>query len=169
MVENNQHLLFCLPLPRPFSLAGGSGSGSLRPSCGGGIRVRALVVFSGLRTPAPPLTQLSAGLGRSSGCHGMTAYLAQSTVSGESAKTRATVLYSLILGVISITLAASLVAQMVKNMLQCRRPGLKPWVEKNPWRKKWLRTPVFLPGEFHGQRSLVGYSPWECKATDTTE
>ena len=32
-----------------------------------------------------------------------------------------------------------------------------------PWRKKWQPAPVFLPGEFHGQRSLVGYSPWSCK------
>ena len=35
-----------------------------------------------------------------------------------------------------------------------------PWVGKIPWRREWLPTPVFLPGEFHGQRSLVGYSPW---------
>ena len=34
-----------------------------------------------------------------------------------------------------------------------------PWVGKIPWRREWLPTPVFLPGEFHGQRSLVGYSP----------
>ena len=33
-------------------------------------------------------------------------------------------------------------------------------VRKNPWRRKWKSTPVFLPGKFHGQRSLVGYSPW---------
>ena len=36
------------------------------------------------------------------------------------------------------------------------------------WRK-WQPTPVFMPGEFHGQRSLVGYSPWVCKQLDTTE
>ena len=35
-----------------------------------------------------------------------------------------------------------------------------PWVGKIPWRREWLPTPVFLPGESHGQRSLVGYSPW---------
>ena len=35
--------------------------------------------------------------------------------------------------------------------------------------KKWLPTPVFLPGEPHGQRSLVGYSPWGHRETDTTE
>ena len=43
------------------------------------------------------------------------------------------------------------------------------WVGTIPWRKKWLPTPVFLPGEFYGQRSLVGYSPWGCKELNTTE
>jgi len=32
-----------------------------------------------------------------------------------------------------------------------------------PWRRKWQRTPAFLPGESHGQRSLANYSPWGCK------
>ena len=40
----------------------------------------------------------------------------------------------------------------IKNMFE-------PWVEKIPWRRAWQHTPVFLPGESHGQRSLVGYSP----------
>ena len=47
---------------------------------------------------------------------------------------------------------------MVKN-LQCRRPGFDLWVGKIPWRREWLPTPVFLPGEFHGQRNLADYSP----------
>ena len=38
-----------------------------------------------------------------------------------------------------------------------------------PWRRKWQPTPVFLPGKFHGYRSLVGYSPWGHKELDTTE
>ena len=38
-----------------------------------------------------------------------------------------------------------------------------------PWRKKWQPAPVFLPGESHGQRSQVGYSPWGRKMLDTTE
>ena len=42
----------------------------------------------------------------------------------------------------------------------CRRPRFNPWVRKIPWRRKWQPTPVLLPGESHGQRSLVGYSPW---------
>ena len=54
----------------------------------------------------------------------------------------------------------SLVAQKVKNLPASRRPGFDPWVGKIPWRREWLSTPVFLSGEFHGQRSLVGYSPW---------
>ena len=44
--------------------------------------------------------------------------------------------------------------------LQCRRPGLDPWVWKIPWRRKWQPTPVFLPGKSHGWRSLVDHSPW---------
>ena len=43
---------------------------------------------------------------------------------------------------------------------QCRRCGFDSWSEKVPWRRKWQPTPVFLPGKPHGQRSLVGYSPW---------
>ena len=42
----------------------------------------------------------------------------------------------------------------------CRRPGFDPWVRKILWRRKWLPTPVFLPGESNGQRSLAGYGPW---------
>ena len=54
---------------------------------------------------------------------------------------------------------ASLVAQMLKICLQSRRPGFKPWVGKTLWRRAWQPTPVFLPGESHGQRSPSGYSP----------
>ena len=50
----------------------------------------------------------------------------------------------------------------------CRRHGFNPRVRKIPWRRKWQPTPVFLPGEFHGQRSLAGYSPWGCKELDTS-
>ena len=51
----------------------------------------------------------------------------------------------------------------------CRRLGFNPWVGKIPWRREWLPTPVFLPGEFHGQRSLEGYSPQDPKESDMTE
>ena len=44
-----------------------------------------------------------------------------------------------------------------------------PWVRKIPWRRKLQPTPVFLPGEFHDQRSLVVYSPWDRKELDTTK
>ena len=46
---------------------------------------------------------------------------------------------------------------------QCRRLGRRrfdPWVGKILWRRKWQPTPVFLPGEFQGQRNVEGYSPW---------
>ena len=43
------------------------------------------------------------------------------------------------------------------------------WVGKMPWSRKWQITPVFLPGKFHGQRSLVGCSPWGCQESDMTE
>ena len=53
--------------------------------------------------------------------------------------------------------------------LQCGRPRFDPWVRKIPWRKKLQSTPELLPGKSHGQRSLVGYSPWGRKDLDTTE
>ena len=102
-----------------------------------------------------------------------------------------------------------LVAQLVKNCLQCTRPWFSSWVGKIPWRRDRLSTPVFLgfpsgsdsegsacsmgdPGSIpgsgrspeggcgnllqysclgnpHGQRSLVGYSPWGRKETDRIE
>ena len=43
------------------------------------------------------------------------------------------------------------------------------WFKKISWRRKWQLTPACLPGKSHGQRSLVGYSPWGCKEWDTTE
>ena len=67
------------------------------------------------------------------------------------------------------TLRASLVAQLVNGLLHCRWPGFDPRVGKIPWRRKWQPTPEFLPGEFHGQRTLVGYSPWGHKESGMTE
>ena len=49
------------------------------------------------------------------------------------------------------------------------RCGLDPWVGKIPGRRAWQPIPVFLPGESHGQRSLVGYSPQGCKVLNMTE
>ena len=56
-----------------------------------------------------------------------------------------------------------------ESICQCRRCRVSPWVGKVPWRRKWQPTPVFLPGKFHGQRSLVGYSPWGHTELDMTE
>ena len=47
--------------------------------------------------------------------------------------------------------------------------GFDAWVGKIPWRSAWQPTPVFLPEESHGQRSLEGYSSWSRKELDTTE
>ena len=60
---------------------------------------------------------------------------------------------------------------MVKKKihLQCRWPWFDPRVWKIPWRRERLPTPVFLPGEFHGQKNLVGYSPWGHTESDTIE
>ena len=55
---------------------------------------------------------------------------------------------------------------------QCKRlrkHGFGPWVGKIPWSRKWKPTTVLLPGEFHGQRSLMGYNPWGHKESDMPE
>ena len=53
--------------------------------------------------------------------------------------------------------------------MQCERPRFDTWAKKIPWRRKLQPTPVFLPGESHGQRSLAGDSPWGSKESDMTE
>ena len=60
---------------------------------------------------------------------------------------------------------ASLVAQLVTNPPAM----LETWVGKIPWRRKWQPTPVHLLEKFYGWRSLVGYSPWGRKESDTNE
>ena len=50
--------------------------------------------------------------------------------------------------------------RLLRIRLQCGRPAFDIWVGKIPWRRERLPAPVFWPGESHGQRSLVGYSPW---------
>ena len=58
-------------------------------------------------------------------------------------------------------------------MVKIHLPVLESWVQslggKIPWRNDWQPSPVFLAGRFHGQRSLVGYSPWGHKVLDTTD
>ena len=62
------------------------------------------------------------------------------------------------------------IAQMVKNLPAMQeRSGFDPWVRKITWIRKWQSTPVFLPGEFHGQRGLAGYTPWGHKESDMTK
>ena len=62
-----------------------------------------------------------------------------------------------------------LAAQRLKHLPARRETGFNPWVRKIPWRRKWQPTPEFLPGESHGRRSLVGYSPRGRKESDRTE
>ena len=65
--------------------------------------------------------------------------------------------------------AASLAAQMVKYPPAMQEIWVQSLVRKTPWRRKWQPTPVFLPGEFHGQSSLAGYNPWDYKELEMTE
>ena len=55
-----------------------------------------------------------------------------------------------------------------RTCLQWRRLEYNPWVRKIPWRRARQLTPVFLPGESHGQRSHAGFSPWGHKESDRT-
>ena len=67
----------------------------------------------------------------------------------------------------------ALVVKKKKNPLanagDKRESGLNPQIGKIPWRRAWQPTPVFLPGESHGQRKLAGYSPQGHKESDMTE
>ena len=63
----------------------------------------------------------------------------------------------------------SVVAQLVKNPSAMRQTWVRSLGWKDPLEKERLPIPIFWPGEFHGQRSLVGYSPWGHKESDTTE
>ena len=56
-----------------------------------------------------------------------------------------------------------------ESTYQCGRVSFNLWVRKIPWSKKWQPTPVFLPGKFHGQRSLADWSPWGRNYSDMTE
>ena len=61
------------------------------------------------------------------------------------------------------------IVQTVKNLPAMWETQFDSWTGKIPWRRKWQPTSVFLPGEFHGQMSLAGYSPCGSKESDTTE
>ena len=58
---------------------------------------------------------------------------------------------------------------MIRNLPAIWETRVQSLVRKIPWRREWLSSPVFLPGESHGQRSLVGYSPRGRKQLDMTE
>ena len=62
-----------------------------------------------------------------------------------------------------------MVKSLPANAGETRECRFDPWVRKIPWSRKRQPTPVFLPGKFHGQRGLVGYSPWGHKESDKTE
>ena len=62
---------------------------------------------------------------------------------------------------------ASLVAQTVKNLPAMQGTLGQSLGGEMPWRREWLCTPVFIPGEFHGERSLLSYNPWGRKESDT--
>ena len=57
-------------------------------------------------------------------------------------------------------------AQMVKNLPAMRETRVRSLDQEDSWRREWLPTLVFLPEEFHGQRSLLDYSPWGPKELD---
>ena len=64
---------------------------------------------------------------------------------------------------------ASLVAQLVKNLPAMQKTPARSVGWKDSWRRKCLPIPIFLPREFHGQRSLAGYNPQGCKESDMTK
>ena len=64
---------------------------------------------------------------------------------------------------------ASMVVQMVKNLPVVQETRVQSLGREDPWRREWQPTPVFLPGESHGPRSLVRYNPWGHKESDTTQ
>ena len=63
----------------------------------------------------------------------------------------------------------SLVTQMIKSLPAVQETWVQSLGQEDPWRRKWLPIPVFLPGEFYGHKSLAGYSPWGHKELDMTE
>ena len=69
----------------------------------------------------------------------------------------------------NLACVASLVAQRLKHLPATRETWVQSLGREDPLEKEWQPTPVFFPGESHGWRSLVGYSPRGCKESDTTE
>ena len=63
------------------------------------------------------------------------------------------------LGELTRMITLALVAQMIKNLSVMLETQVQSLGREMPWRREWLPTSVFLPGESHGQRSLASYSP----------
>ena len=82
-------------------------------------------------------------------------------------------LQEVFLSTCNVPLRAFLGSAVVKNLPtragDTGDAGLNPGFGRFPWRREWLPTPVFLPGKYHQQRSLVGLSPWGHKELDMTE
>ena len=57
----------------------------------------------------------------------------------------------------------------MKNLPAMQETSVQSLGREDPWEKGMQTTPVFLPGKFHGQRNLAGYSPWGCEELDKTE
>ena len=64
---------------------------------------------------------------------------------------------------------SAVVKNLPANAKRQKKHEFDPWVRKIPWSRTWQPSPVFSPGESHGQRSLEGYSPRSHKESDTTE
>ena len=62
-----------------------------------------------------------------------------------------------------------MLAQLLKNFPAVQETWVQSLGWEGPWRRKWQPVPVFLPGEFHGQRGSAGYRPGGPKESDTTE
>ena len=76
---------------------------------------------------------------------------------------------SALIGTSNVCSGASLMAQRLKHLPPMQETRFQSLGGKMPWKRKWQSTPVFLPGESPGRRSLVGYSPQGRTESDTTE
>ena len=100
------------------------------------------------------------GMGEPGGLPSMGSHRVKTRLKRLSSSSSSKGLGSLLL-LVTIFARASQVALVVKNLppnAGDKRCGFDPWVRKIPWRQAWQSTPVFLPGDSHEQRSLVGYS-----------
>ena len=85
--------------------------------------------------------------------------------------TKYIMLYVMLCHICYIIYWAVLAGQWQRILLikETQETRFDPWVGNIPWRRKLQSIPVFLPGKFHGQRNLVGYSSWSCKESETSE